>query len=204
VIVSGRETLFCWYLILISSLFSLSLSHCYYRREDKPGGTKHLMRSHEPLVRQEQLPFRAQVPLTDDNNDAVLTRFVVGVSHSFGVYDPTRWKATSKLPKRISRLDGQSVKSTTVEKTLTPTNSIRFHRSHVSGQLPAQSAHALCGPRITGQQHWATSRNTVCRGTTEEELDAIFTHGTKPSWVRMIPVIYKVVPRPTKQAFLTW
>jgi hypothetical protein len=35
------------------------------------------MRSHEPLVR--QLPAGHRVPLADDfNNDAVLTRFVVG------------------------------------------------------------------------------------------------------------------------------
>jgi hypothetical protein len=177
-------------LFLYPNSFFLSLYAslcCCYRREDKPGGTKHLMRSHEPFSASGTATFPGHRFLfTDDSNkDTVLTRFVVGeYPNSLYVYDPYTVEGDpEKTEENLKELTAtEREKYDGWRKTLSFNEQYRNFtgRTYLANYLRKAPMHYMWPADYFGQEHWAISRETqFVEVPPDEELDAIFTFGKK-------------------------
>jgi hypothetical protein len=179
--------LICCFILILIPLSSRSRSCSYHRREDKPGGTKHLMRSHEPFGASGTATFPGHRFLfTDDNNEGeILKRFVVGeYPNSLYVYDPYTVEGDAKATEEnLKDLTAKErAKYDTWRKTLSFNEQYRNFtgRTYLANYLRKAPMHYMWPADYFGQQHWATSRETqFVEVPPEEDLDAIFTHGTK-------------------------
>jgi hypothetical protein len=145
------------------------------------------MRSHEPFSASGTATFPGHRFLfTDDlNKDVVLTRFVVGqYPNSLYVYDPYTVegdvKATEENLKDLTAKEREKYDGW--RKTLSFNEQYRNFtgRTYLANYLRQAPMHYMWAADYFGQQHWATSRETqFVEVPPDEELDAIFTYGTK-------------------------
>ena len=165
----------------------LTFSAPYSCREDRPGGTKHPMRVHEPWTASGTATFPGHhfVFSKAEDKDQVVHRLRVGkYPENIYVYDPYYVENDpAQTEKNLSVLsDEERTKYDSWRKTLLFNEQYKAFtgRTYLANYLRSPPSHFMWRADYFGQEHWVTTRETrFIKPVPDDELEPILANNPK-------------------------